>query len=296
MSPKLLDRTAARTEAKRARTGRRGRVDYDELEQLLVYGERVESEDGGTKIRYPSFRELGKRYGVNHSVIAKFSRRENCILRRDALRKEIMAQAKKKIVARRSEAIALNKQDELRIIDTYLAGFEKALAEGTVRFDSPADYNTMSRLKQFIQGGPDARHEVRAELSLESIQERHRATLRARGGASAAERGELVSASSPRRLAARPPASHFEAATGEVPGHQVVIAMDGGVETGDPGGRSPARAGERSPGVRPSDRAPARGAEPQVRESARHSAAQAPTWPDSGEADNLWHEPGEDER
>jgi len=87
--------------------------------------------------------------------------------------------------------VALSKDDELRIIDTYLAGFEKALAEGRVRFDNPGDFNTMVRLKEFVMGGADSRQEIHASLSLEDIQARHQRMIRVVGETSSAVRGEL---------------------------------------------------------------------------------------------------------
>ena len=87
--------------------------------------------------------------------------------------------------------MALSKDDELRIIDTYLAGFEKALAEGRVRFDNPGDFNTMVRLKEFVMGGADSRQEIHASLSLEDIQARHQRMIRVVGETSSAVRGEL---------------------------------------------------------------------------------------------------------
>src|SRR5690606_8011843 len=69
--------------------------------------------------------------------IAKYSKDHNCIRRLKQAKARIQAQADQKLVELRATAVALSKDDELRIIDTYLAGFEKALAEGRVRFDNP---------------------------------------------------------------------------------------------------------------------------------------------------------------
>jgi hypothetical protein len=87
----------------------------------------------------------------------------------------------------------MSKADALRIIDSYLAGFEKALAEGRVRFDNPGDFNTMLRLKEFIQGGADSRQEIHAALSLEELQARHRRMLQTFEASSPALRGVVPS-------------------------------------------------------------------------------------------------------
>src|SRR5690606_35191259 len=90
-------------------------------------------------------------------------------------------EADQELLEQRATAVAQSKDDELRIIDTYLAGFEKALAEGRVRFDNPGDFNTMVRLKEFVMGGADSRQEIHASLSLEDIQARHQRMIRVVG-------------------------------------------------------------------------------------------------------------------
>ena len=168
------------------------RVPYEELDRILVFGEVVTCEDGeSTTVQYPSYRDLARRYGVCNSVIARYSKKHNCMRRREQAKARIAVETDKKLVDLRSTAIALSRDDELRIIDTYLAGFEGALAEGRVRFDNPTDFNTMVRLKEFIQGGADSRQEIHAALSLEDIQTRHRRMMKAVETSSTAERGEL---------------------------------------------------------------------------------------------------------
>jgi hypothetical protein len=61
----------------------------------------------------------------------------------------------------------------VNIIDGFLTEFQRAVADGRVRSDNPSDFNLMVRLKEFILGGADARHEVHAGLTLEELQKRH---------------------------------------------------------------------------------------------------------------------------
>jgi hypothetical protein len=173
------------------------RVPYEELDRILVFGEVVPCEDGnGTTVVYPSYRELAERYGVSNSVIAEYAKTHNVQRRRREAQARIQAKAENKLVEMRATAIALSKDDELRIIDGYLSGFEKALGEGRVRFDNPADFNTMVRLKEFVMGNADSRQEIHAALSLESLQARHRQVMRV-ADASPAERGEVDRAALP---------------------------------------------------------------------------------------------------
>ena len=168
------------------------RVPYEELDRILVFGEVVTCEDGdSTTVQYPSYRDLARRYGVCNSVIARYSKKHNCMRRREQAKARVAVETDKKLVDLRSTAIALSRDDELRIIDSYLAGFEGALAEGRVRFDNPTDFNTMVRLKEFIQGGADSRQEIHAALSLEDIQTRHRRMMKTMETSSTAERGDL---------------------------------------------------------------------------------------------------------
>lgn len=207
------------------------RVPYEELDRILVFGEVVTCEDGENKtVHYPSYRDLARRYGVCNSVIARYSKKHNCLRRREQAQARIAVETDKKLVDLRAKAIAMSREDELRIIDTYLAGFEGALADGRVRFDNPTDFNTMVRLKEFIQGGADSRQEIHAALSLEDIQARHRRMLKTVEASSTAECGELddhmlaapISGLQPQGC--NPPASPSTTAAEEVSGDRALVA------------------------------------------------------------------------
>ncbi len=142
-------------------------------------------------VRFPSYREMAERFAVSTTLIAQYSKTHNCLRRRAQAQARIRIQSDQKLVELRATAVALSKDDELRIIDTYLGRFEQALAEGRVRFDNPSDFNTMLRLKNFAMGGADSRQEVHVSLSLEEIQERHQRMMRINRTASAALRGEM---------------------------------------------------------------------------------------------------------
>ena len=202
------------------------RVNYSEVDRALVFGEVTECADGETSdVRYPSYRELAARYGVSHSLIAQYSKRHDCLRRRESARVRITARAEQKLVELRASAMAYSRDDELRLIDTFLLGFEKALAEGRVRYDDPSDFNLMVRLKTFIQGGADSRQEVRAALSLDDLQARHREVMRGRVDLDPALTG-MVPSSRPRaardahrKAPDNPPAPASAGLDEEVTGH-----------------------------------------------------------------------------
>ena len=163
----------------RPRKGDPQRIPYAELDKLLVFGEVVDGEDGGGPVvSYPSYRELARRYGVCHSVIATYAKRYDCMRRRDLAERRVNKRVDEKLAEKRATHIAMGKADALRIIDDYIRGFEQALIENRVRMDNPSDFNLMLRLKEFLDGGADSRSEVQAMFTIEDLQQRHRRMLR----------------------------------------------------------------------------------------------------------------------
>ncbi|ATB45985.1 AT hook motif domain protein [Corallococcus macrosporus] len=162
-----------------------------ELDRALVFGDVKSLPDGSTMTSYASYRELAERFGVATSLVANYAKEHNCLRRRDEAKTRIATKADQKLIELRANAIAVSKDDALKMIDGYLLGFEEALAEGRVRVDNPTDFNTMVRLKEFVQGGADSRQELHATFSLEGLQARHAQALRAARETTPAERGEV---------------------------------------------------------------------------------------------------------
>ena len=146
-------------------------VNWDEVDSLLVYGETIELEDGDNETRFPTHREIGERYGVSHSLISQYAKQHNCMLRRRQMEKRVRDMADVKLTEYRSETLAVHQDDLLRAVDKFLVQFEGAISEGRVRVDNPTDYNTMVRLRAFILGDADSRHEMINDISLEDLEE-----------------------------------------------------------------------------------------------------------------------------
>lgn len=193
-------RNNSRSKGGRPRKADPPRLPYEEIDRLLVHGEVTPTRDGrDTTVVYPSYRELGDRYGVSNSAIALYSKSHNCIRRRKTAQARVTVEVDKKLVEMRSNAIAVTHDDQIRMIDSYLLKFEKAIADGRMRFDNPSDFNTLCRLKEFLLGGADSRQEIHAALSLEDLQSRHRQMMKDIESSSSAERG--LYHEHPRRLA-----------------------------------------------------------------------------------------------
>lgn len=161
----------------RPKKGDGPRVSYQVLDRLLVMGEEVETASGQAAVSYPTYREIARRFGVSHSLVSDYSKKHNCLGRRAIAENRVAEKVADKLVELRAQSIAVSREDTVKIIDEFLVEFEKALADGRVRVDSPSDFNLMVRLKEFILGGADSRQEIRGAFSLEEIQKRHRELL-----------------------------------------------------------------------------------------------------------------------
>jgi hypothetical protein len=192
----LGDAGEERIEKRRGRPAKAdgARVPYEELDKLLVFGEQVPCDEKGeqTTVYYPTLRELSRRFDVAVSLISKYAHQHNCMRRREEAQARIHARVDQKLIEFRATAIARTREDELRTIDGFLAGFESAVAEGRVRVDNPSDYNQMIRLREYLMGGADSRQEVHTSVSLEELQARHRRMLLAAAEETGVERGRLV--------------------------------------------------------------------------------------------------------
>jgi hypothetical protein len=151
-------------------------IPWEEVDQLLVFGEKVRDEETGHEtIRYPSYRELGRRYGISGSLIGRYATQHRCLERREENSARERIRFEQKVVEKRAEARAISTAEAVEIVDDYIRRFREALDEGRVRADGASDFNTMMRLKAFLEGKADSRQEVHGMITLEDMQARHRA-------------------------------------------------------------------------------------------------------------------------
>ena len=113
------------------------RVPYEELDRILVFGEVVTCEDGeSTTVQYPSYRDLARRYGVCNSVIARYSKKHNCLRRREQATARIAVETDKKLVDLRATAIAMSSTRRRSTI-----GSDARFTNIAVRVNTPAFSN-----------------------------------------------------------------------------------------------------------------------------------------------------------
>jgi hypothetical protein len=174
-------RDSATTESQNRKMGRPRNADrpvipWEEVDRLLVFGETVRDEETGREtVRYPSHRDLGRRYGVSGALIGRYSVQHRCMERREENSARERISFEQKVVEKLAEARAMSTAEAIAIVDGYMHSFRNALDEGRVRTDSASDFNTMMRLKAYLEGKAESRHEVQGVITLEQMQERHRA-------------------------------------------------------------------------------------------------------------------------
>ena len=167
---------AAKRKRGRPRNGDRPVIPWPEIDRLLVFGEMVRDQESGREdLRYPSQRELGKRFGVSSGLIGYYSKQHQCMKRREENRHRAQVSFEQKLVEKLAEARAISTAEAIEIVDAYMRAFREALDEGRVRVDNASDFNTMMRLKAFMEGKADSRQEVKGVITLEQMQARHRA-------------------------------------------------------------------------------------------------------------------------
>jgi hypothetical protein len=150
-------------------------IPWETVDRLLVHGEVVvDPRTGQEALRFPSLAVLAKRYGISRTLIWKYSNKARCFERRKEARAKILARTDAKVIEKVSSARAAASSDVAAIVDTFISGFRKALDDGKIRFDSPADLDRLVRLRELINGNSDSRSELVGGITLEALQGRHR--------------------------------------------------------------------------------------------------------------------------
>ncbi|MBI5545158.1 MAG: AT hook motif domain protein, partial [Deltaproteobacteria bacterium] len=76
-------------------------VPWDEVDRLLVFGEKVtDPETGFESASFPSFGELAKRYGVSKSRIGQYATSAKCLERRKEATLKTQARYEQKVIER----------------------------------------------------------------------------------------------------------------------------------------------------------------------------------------------------
>ncbi|MCU0661722.1 MAG: hypothetical protein MUC50_05275 [Myxococcota bacterium] len=177
----------------RRRKGEGPAFPREEVDRLLVHGELKENPDGtGRHTVYPTYRDIAERFGVAHSIIADYAKQHNCLRRRERVHTAVGELTESIFIEERAEALAMDRDGQVRIADLYIAQFKKAILEGRVRTDNLSDYNTVCRLRAFLLGDADSRQQTMNGMpTLEEIQLAHNKLREAKSKLTPATRGEV---------------------------------------------------------------------------------------------------------
>jgi hypothetical protein len=193
-------------------------VDTNQLDQWLVHGETVPIQGAsGVAIVYPSIAEITRRLGISRHDVMVYSREHDCERRRAEAEARVRAKVDQQLVELRAEAMVVTREKAIAICDEFAIQFYTALKDGRVRVDSVGDFNLITRLRSFLEGGADQRTELLGGLTLDDLRTRHAEFLADRRGDSAATVGvvdaELVddAETPPAAPTSAPPETHHSA-------------------------------------------------------------------------------------
>ena len=109
------------------------------------------NDDGTSNTVYPTYRELAEKYGVAPSVIADYAKSHNTMHRRKYGEHRIEARSRREDHRGTRDRRGDHGRRDARAHRRVPHQVQEALKEGRVRTDSPADVNTLIRLKSFLR-------------------------------------------------------------------------------------------------------------------------------------------------
>ena len=141
------------------------------VEDEYVTGETVDRRADGSFVRqFPTVEELAEKYALDVAVIQSARQFGRWDRHRDRF-VEVAAEERTSMRVRVKEVTAAR---AIAIIDRWIVQFSTQLEAGNVKVNSVGDFNTLLRLRAFLNGGADSRAEVGLKVSLEELQKRHR--------------------------------------------------------------------------------------------------------------------------
>ena len=170
------------------------RVDWEAVENEYVWGETLSQRPDGSYVRkYPTFKQLGKKFGVAPSVVHYYAKRGNWADRRLSAIK----QTKEEFDSELAKSRARGTLNVIETLDLWIEKFSQALQANKVDTSTVADLNTVARLRNFLMGGGDSRQETKVEITLEMLHQRHQQNRRLVVEAHGEVAGELAAEEDP---------------------------------------------------------------------------------------------------
>lgn len=158
------------------RNTRKLAIDWSVVATEYITGNVVENKAKGEWSRvFPSFQDLGIKYGLKKSTISYRCVQENWAERRMKFNAQLSTEVEVELAKRR----ALDVSDIVGSLDEYIRRFDKGVKADTVSRATVADLDKAVRLRVHVVNEMRARESGAGVITIEQLQERH-AKLRTR--------------------------------------------------------------------------------------------------------------------
>lgn len=152
------------------------RIDWQQVEHLFVFGEPYQGKDGGTYVRYPSMKELGRRFSCDESSVRTRANKRQWAERRENVRTRVEEAVTEAAIATQVDNRMAALEQAQSACDLLIGQFLGAVHEGLIKVDTTADFDRIVRLRRLISGKADSRSEQHHHIpALEELQQRRQA-------------------------------------------------------------------------------------------------------------------------
>lgn len=150
------------------RNTRKLAIDWTVVANEYITGVSVEK-NGEWKRVYPSFADLGIKYGLKKSTLSYRCVQENWAERRLKFNAQLSSEVESELAKRR----ALDVSDLVGTLDDYIRKFDKGVKADTVTRASVTDLDKAVRLRLHVIDSMRARESGAGIVTIEQLQERH---------------------------------------------------------------------------------------------------------------------------
>lgn len=150
----------------------------DKLDELLVFGVKTRTADGGYEYIYPMGKEIAKTLGISEATVSLYRKQNLCEKRRQDIEAKRYAKDGYELTARLDKLDANGPNVDgtadqvLRVARKFLNRFERALDENRINITNVADLDRIVRLAQLVSGNADSRKEVKQVVSMDDLTKR----------------------------------------------------------------------------------------------------------------------------
>ncbi len=146
------------------------RIDWEAIETEYVWGDTLGQREDGTFLRkYPTFKQLAKKYGLATATVHYHAKRGKWADRRLA----VIAKTKAAFDEELAKARGRESANVVDTLDRWIKKFDANLTADKIPADTVSDLNTVVRLRSFVLGGGDSRTEARVLVTLDMLHDRH---------------------------------------------------------------------------------------------------------------------------